>query len=209
MGRGRSTFTRGGGRSFSRDMVVDENGVASGKDRRARKKVGDSEDPNIEEESDEEESEDDDDEEDEEEGTSGRPGPSGSAPAEAELSRVERKALKKKQTEDRTKAQQEEEDPDFVNPNRAPAKNLAIADLGAPRELTRREREAKEKQEAKERYLKLHREGKTDEAKSDLARLQKIRQEREQAAAKRKAEAEAKTAELDAKKKGSNQKRAT
>jgi hypothetical protein len=49
-------------------------------------------------------------------------------------------------------------------------------------------REAKEKKEAQERYWKLHEAGKTDQAKSDLARLAKIRAEREAAAAKRKAE---------------------
>ena len=68
-------------------------------------------------------------------------------------------------------------------------------------------REAKEKQDAKERHWKvsaharrldnashpivqLHLAGKTDEAKSDLARLQKIKAEREAALAKRMAEAE-------------------
>ena len=70
-------------------------------------------------------------------------------------------------------------------------------------------REEKQKQEAKDRYwkvrslllyhvdlfkrvVKLHTQGKTDEAKSDLARLAKIRAEREAAQAKRKAEAEGK-----------------
>ena len=38
--------------------------------------------------------------------------------------------------------------------------------------------------------VQLHRAGKTDEAKSDLARLRKIKEEREAAQAKRKAEAE-------------------
>jgi hypothetical protein len=38
--------------------------------------------------------------------------------------------------------------------------------------------------------MQLHLAGKTDEAKSDLARLRKIREEREAAQAKRKAEAE-------------------
>jgi hypothetical protein len=38
--------------------------------------------------------------------------------------------------------------------------------------------------------LQLHAQGKTDQAKSDLARLAKIRAEREEAQAKRKAEAE-------------------
>ena len=67
-------------------------------------------------------------------------------------------------------------------------------------------REAKEKQEAKERYWKvgehsrdlmvhlirvqLHLAGKTEEARSDLARLKIIKEEREAAQAKRKAEAE-------------------
>lgn len=39
-------------------------------------------------------------------------------------------------------------------------------------------------------FLKLHAAGKTDQAKLDLARLAKIRKEREEAQAKRKAEAE-------------------
>ena len=51
-------------------------------------------------------------------------------------------------------------------------------------------REQKEKQEAKERYWKAHLAGKTDQAKADLARLARIRKEREEAQAKRKAEAE-------------------
>lgn len=46
-------------------------------------------------------------------------------------------------------------------------------------QLSRREREALEAQQARERYLKLHAEGKTDEAKADLARLAVIREQRE------------------------------
>lgn len=46
-------------------------------------------------------------------------------------------------------------------------------------QLSRREREAIEAQQARERYLKLHAEGKTDEAKADLARLAVIREQRE------------------------------
>ena len=72
-------------------------------------------------------------------------------------------------------------------------------------------REEKEAKEKKERYWKvrasgpssplvpdsillpqLHAQGKTDEAKADLARLAKIRAERDAAQAKRKAEAEGK-----------------
>lgn len=51
---------------------------------------------------------------------------------------------------------------------------------------SRRERESLEAAQAKERYMKLHEAGKTDEAKADLERLKKIREEREAAAARRK-----------------------
>ncbi len=74
--------------------------------------------------------------------------------------------------------------------------------------------------------LQMHQAGKTEEAKSDLARLAKIRKEREEAQVKRKAELEggscasscafmltntsnlAKAAEVEAKKQSSSQKRA-
>ena len=60
-------------------------------------------------------------------------------------------------------------------------------------QLSRREREEIEKQRAKARYQKLHAEGKTDEAKADLARLAIIRKQREDAEKKRKEEAAGKT----------------
>ena len=46
-------------------------------------------------------------------------------------------------------------------------------------------REELEKQQAKERYQKMHLAGKTDEARADLARLALIRKQREDAAKKR------------------------
>jgi hypothetical protein len=52
-------------------------------------------------------------------------------------------------------------------------------------ELSRREREAIQAQQAKERYQKLHEAGKTDEAKADLARLAEIRKKREAEAARK------------------------
>jgi hypothetical protein len=55
-------------------------------------------------------------------------------------------------------------------------------------ELSRREREELEKQRAREHYQKLHAQGKTDEARADLARLAIIRQQREEAAKKREEE---------------------
>lgn len=57
-------------------------------------------------------------------------------------------------------------------------------------QLSRREREALQAQQAKERYQKLHEAGKTDEAKADLARLALIREKRAQEAARKQAETE-------------------
>lgn len=45
--------------------------------------------------------------------------------------------------------------------------------------MTRKERESAEAAAAKERYMKAHLAGKTDEAKADMARLAKIREDRE------------------------------
>jgi hypothetical protein len=61
----------------------------------------------------------------------------------------------------------------------SPAKGKPVA------ELSRREREALQAQQAKERYQKLHEAGKTDEAKADLARLAVIREKREAEAARK------------------------
>ncbi|KAH6637423.1 casein kinase substrate phosphoprotein PP28-domain-containing protein [Boeremia exigua] len=63
-------------------------------------------------------------------------------------------------------------------------------------QLSRREREAFEKQQAKERYEKLHAEGKTDQARADLERLKLVRERREAESARKKAEAEER-AEID------------
>jgi hypothetical protein len=67
-------------------------------------------------------------------------------------------------------------------------KDLSVAGKGKgkpPAELSRREREAIQAQQAKERYQKLHEAGKTDEAKADLARLKLIREKREAEAARK------------------------
>ncbi|XP_061385994.1 28 kDa heat- and acid-stable phosphoprotein [Musca vetustissima] len=83
---------------------------------------------------------------------------------------------------------------EIENPNRVVKKatqkigNLNISDSPAKPELSRREREQIEKQKARLRYEKLHAEGKTQQAKADLARLALIRQQRAEAAAKREAE---------------------
>lgn len=59
-------------------------------------------------------------------------------------------------------------------------------------QLTRREREAIEAQQARERYMKLHAEGKTEEARLDLARLAIVREQREAEKARKLAEKEEK-----------------
>ncbi|XP_061077783.1 pdgfa associated protein 1a isoform X2 [Conger conger] len=76
---------------------------------------------------------------------------------------------------------------EIENPNRVSHKNKKVAELetSAPKELSRREREEIEKQRAKERYMKLHLEGKTEQARADLARLAIIKKQREDAARKR------------------------
>jgi len=84
---------------------------------------------------------------------------------------------------------------EIENPNRAHKKaaekvtkvNLDGAGSSKP-ELSRREREEIEKQRAQANYQKLHAEGKTEQARADLARLAIIKQHRAEAAARREAE---------------------
>ncbi|XP_028842345.1 pdgfa associated protein 1b [Denticeps clupeoides] len=85
---------------------------------------------------------------------------------------------------------------DIENPNRAAQKTKKVADieLEEPRQLSRREREEIEKQKAKERYMKMHLAGKTDQAKADLARLAIVRKQREEAARKKDEERKSKDA---------------
>uniref|UniRef100_A0A6I8PE84 PDGFA associated protein 1 n=2 Tax=Ornithorhynchus anatinus TaxID=9258 RepID=A0A6I8PE84_ORNAN len=83
---------------------------------------------------------------------------------------------------------------DIENPNRIgqTTKKVTQLDLDGPKELSRREREEIEKQKAKERYMKMHLAGKTEQAKADLARLAIIRKQREEAAKKKEEERKAK-----------------
>jgi len=90
------------------------------------------------------------------------------------------------------------------NPNRVQNKMKKVTDLddedganpAAKPELTRREREAIEKEQARQRYEKLHAEGKTDEARADLARLAIIKKQREEAAKKKDQEKKDKDAKI-------------
>lgn len=84
---------------------------------------------------------------------------------------------------------------DIQNPNRQPKKAFVKAtevdEKDAP-QLSRREREQIDKQKAQAAYMKRHAEGKTSQAKADLARLAIIKQHRAEAAARREAEKKAK-----------------
>lgn len=77
---------------------------------------------------------------------------------------------------------------EIENPNRVQKKAAVkigqVAALPKP-ELSRKEREEIEKQQAAARYQKMHAEGKTEEARADLARLAIIKQHRLEAAARR------------------------
>eukprot|EP00118_Oscarella_pearsei_P025283 m.307913 g.307913 ORF g.307913 m.307913 type:complete len:170 (+) comp43017_c0_seq1:61-570(+) len=74
------------------------------------------------------------------------------------------------------------------NPNRVVKKSKRAGDIdvNAKVELSRREREAIEKQKATSNYRQKHAAGKTEEARADLARLAVIRKQREEAAAAQK-----------------------
>lgn len=77
---------------------------------------------------------------------------------------------------------------EISNPNRSGGKNtMKLTDLGneEPVELSRRERETLQKEQAKANYMKLQAEGKTDQARADLARLAIIRKQREEAKLKK------------------------
>ncbi|KAL6574040.1 hypothetical protein OROHE_001582 [Orobanche hederae] len=80
------------------------------------------------------------------------------------------------------------------NPNLVKPKNLKARDVDLEKttELSRREREEIEKQKAHERYMRLQEQGKTEQAKKDLERLNLIRQQRAEAAKKRDEEKAAK-----------------
>lgn len=133
----------------------------------------------------------------------------------ADQSREDRKAQKKARKEAaiaRQKSQNvqvgdmpssddddEDEDSDAdmpANPNHSRAARNQTARPKAVEEITqgvskmavpgnRKEREALEAQASKERYMKLQAEGKTDQAKADLARLKLIREQRAAEAARR------------------------
>ncbi|XP_074647726.1 uncharacterized protein LOC141903505 [Tubulanus polymorphus] len=87
---------------------------------------------------------------------------------------------------------------EIENPNRVKTKDAKKAtevDVNAKAQLSRREREVLEKERKRLDYEKRHSEGKTDEARADLARLAIIRKQREDAAKKRDEEKKMKDAQ--------------
>jgi hypothetical protein len=79
---------------------------------------------------------------------------------------------------------------EIENPNLEPVKNKKIKDLGPkdPSQMTRKEREAAEKEAAAAAYRKRHEMGLTEEYKRDMEKLAEVRKRREAAAAKMEAE---------------------
>ncbi|KAH8595186.1 casein kinase substrate phosphoprotein PP28-domain-containing protein [Bisporella sp. PMI_857] len=200
-GRGRGgkfkKFTRGGGKHFSKNLrPLDADGNEINE-----------KDPNASTEEEEESSE----EESSEEEVVDKPVLSREERRAAAKAKKEAAIAKKQgkvpQAGDLPSSSEEETDDDMpVNPNHSKAarnqatlapvpvddvaagvKDLSVGGKGKKpvAELSRREREAIQAQQAKERYQKLHEAGKTDEAKADLARLKLIREKREAEAARK------------------------
>jgi len=93
---------------------------------------------------------------------------------------------------------------EIENPNRIQKKLKKVTKLDTTAltekpQLSRREREEIEKQKAQAHYQKLHAEGKTDQARADLARLAIIRQQRDEAKKRREAEVKEKEDAVKAK----------
>ncbi|TYJ54279.1 hypothetical protein B9479_005038 [Cryptococcus floricola] len=123
---------------------------------------------------------------------------------EEEMSRAERKAMKKAQAAQKPIVEESESNSDDEE-EKKPAPVSKAAAKGKPKkvepvQLSRKEREAADKKAAAQRHQQLHAQGKTSEAKSDLARLQEVRARRDAAAAQRNAEVEEKAREAAAKK---------
>ncbi|KAL7418751.1 hypothetical protein Q5752_006434 [Cryptotrichosporon argae] len=193
-GRGKFKVARGGGRHFSRDV-----------DPRFRNAAGSGS---------EEESSEDESQEEEEDGPAAEAKLAPEMAAlnlklgntveivddEPEISRAERKALKKAQAGKKAVAKDDSDEGSDDDDEGANPANKGKKAAPPPPQLSRREKEAADKKAAQERYQKLHAQGKTAEAKSDMARLQEIRKRREAAAAQREAEAAEAAKEAAAKK---------
>ncbi|KAE8375300.1 casein kinase substrate phospho protein PP28-domain-containing protein [Aspergillus bertholletiae] len=241
--RGRGKFSkpsRGGGKHFSRDVQpVDKHGNPVGLWREPDDDATSSSQDDKEEEEEEEEEEDVSESGGESSKEDTKPGTSSSATPE--MTREERRAAVKAKKQaaiakrnlvqpgDLPPSDSESEngrssdgDEDLPsNPNHTTKSRSQLKDSNPEQDmsqLSRREREAIEAQQERERYLKLHAEGKTEEARADLARLAIIRERREAERLRKEAEKEEKAelakrraaeieAKLNAKKKGGSKKK--
>ncbi|XP_053208145.1 28 kDa heat- and acid-stable phosphoprotein-like [Panonychus citri] len=167
MGKGKAH--KGGRRQFTnpQDMVAKQE--KEEKEREWRKRRGEIE-SSSEDEDDSEEEEETSSEEEEAPGVVARAGGSGEADGSGDANKAVEPLI------------------EVNNPNRAvkkPSKKELDNLVNAKVELSRREREELEKQLAREHYAKLTMEGKTEQAREDLARLAVIKKQREEAAKKR------------------------
>jgi len=198
---------RGGGKHFSRDLQpLNADGEVMGMWGEPQPKV----EEESEEEDSEEESSDDENKPPKQELTREERRAAAKARKAAAIARQQTKVAEPGDLPSDSSSSEEEEDDDMpANPNHtAKARSQAAkpttpvsADKPAAKkssanvdvsQLSRREREALQAQQAKERYDKLHAEGKTEQAKADLQRLKEVRERREAEAARKKAEAEEK-----------------
>eukprot|EP00096_Caligus_rogercresseyi_P003896 TRINITY_DN1773_c0_g1_i1.p1 TRINITY_DN1773_c0_g1~~TRINITY_DN1773_c0_g1_i1.p1 ORF type:complete len:196 (-),score=94.24 TRINITY_DN1773_c0_g1_i1:363-950(-) len=176
MARGGKRGHKGGRRQFTNPQALEQQQIKLEKEKAWRKQRG------------EENSDDEEEEKDSDASNSDSEEGSGSGSSEEESSEEEEASAPRSNG---TSGLIEIE-----NPNRIVQKQKKVTALdtgadGAP-QLSRREREEIQRLRAKEAYDKLHQEGKTDEARADLARLAIIRKQREDAAKKREEEKKSK-----------------
>jgi len=121
--------------------------------------------------------------------------------------RAERAYGKKAAEDEEEEEVVEEEKPEVKKPVRRPNEEAVgeVCNLNAQGhghvdqtgvELTRKQREEIDRERARRRYEELHKAGKTDEAKADLARLEEVKKRREDALKKKADEQAAKEVEV-------------
>ena len=192
-----------GGKHFSRDLQpVDADGnQISMWSKDARDKANGDEDESSEEESSEEDSEEDSDDagasKDETAGNRDDRKQQKKARKEAAIAKAKAKSVEVGDMPSSDESDEEEDDDMPANPNHSKAARKQAAKpiddeveelaegVGKIQAGNRKEREALEAAAAKERYMKLQAQGKTDDAKADLARLKVIREQRAAEAARR------------------------
>lgn len=201
MARGGKRGHKGGSRKFTNPEALKQQMEKEEKEREWRRQKG-YESESSEEESGEEKEKSSEESDDggikfDRSGDGAKAGPSGKRGAKKQETSSEESSSEEESDDENKKRKGVEGLIEIENPNLKAVKQKKVAQIdsgakGAKPQLSRREREEIEKQKAKAHYQKLHAAGKTDEAKADLARLAIIRKQREEAAKKREAEAQAK-----------------